>query len=73
MLGVSKLVSVLGVPGEQPRHNSRVEWAGESAGEGKWIACYGAFQTLTPYKAFVDYNVLNLPVFTPADKPASMW
>lgn len=26
MLGVSKLASVLGVPGEQPRHNSRVEW-----------------------------------------------
>lgn len=32
MLGVSKLASVLGVPGEQPRHNSRVEWAGERRG-----------------------------------------
>lgn len=32
MLGVSKLASVLGVPGEQPRHNSRVEWAGERMG-----------------------------------------
>lgn len=29
MLGVSKLASVLGVPGEQPHHNSRVEWTGE--------------------------------------------
>lgn len=49
-------------------------WSGlVSAGEGKWIACYGAFQTLTPYKVFVDYIVLNLPVFTPADKPFSMW
>lgn len=28
MLLVSKLVSVLGVPGEQPRYNSRVKWAG---------------------------------------------
>lgn len=27
MLLVSKLVSVLGVPGEQPRYNSRVKWA----------------------------------------------
>lgn len=32
MFGVSKLASVLGVPGEQPRHNSRVEWAGECRG-----------------------------------------
>lgn len=32
MLGVSKLASVLGVPGEQLRHNSRVEWAGECRG-----------------------------------------
>ncbi len=32
MFGVSKLVSVLGVSGEQPRHNSRVEWAGERRG-----------------------------------------
>lgn len=32
MLGVSKLASVLGVPGEQPRHNSRVEWVGEHTG-----------------------------------------
>lgn len=34
MLGVSKRASVLGVSGEQPRHNSRVEWAGERR-EGK--------------------------------------
>lgn len=34
MFGVSKLASVLGVPGEQPCHNSRAEWAGERAGEG---------------------------------------
>lgn len=32
MLRVSKLESVLGVPGEQPCHNSRVEWAGERIG-----------------------------------------
>lgn len=41
-------------------------WSGlASAGEGKWIACYGAFQTQTPYKAFVDYIVMYLLVFTP--------
>lgn len=71
MLGVSKLASVSGVPGEQPCRNSWAEWAVRRKGGKVSSVLWGFPNPNSPCKDLL-WTTFGQPVFTPAYKPSSV-
>lgn len=71
MLGVSKLASVSGVPGEQPCRNSWAEWAVRRKGGKVSSVPWGFPNPNAPCKDLL-WTTFGQPVFTPAYKPSSV-